>query len=87
METNEPIKVADICDLLGRKAIAEAVNVRTTAVSNAVAVNCFPSKWYLIIKAMCDARNHSCPSELFSFERAADAAPAADVDKQSGAAA
>lgn len=59
--------VSTICDTLGRRAIADRVGVGLTTVSNAATSNCFPAKWYILIKAMCDEEGIECPMYLFSF--------------------
>lgn len=69
MKNKNAVSVGDICNALGRKAIADAMSVRVTAVSNAVVDNRFPSKWYLVIKSLCDAQGMDCPVSLFSFEK------------------
>lgn len=69
MQAENTITVAAICDRIGRKKIAEALNVRVTAVSNAVKDNCFPSKWYLVISALAHADGIECPDGLFAFSR------------------
>lgn len=56
-----------ICDQLGRKAMSHALGVRPSAISNAVAENCFPSKWYLVVKGLCEQRGLECPDDLFAF--------------------
>ncbi|MBR9766223.1 MAG: bacteriophage CI repressor [Rhodobacteraceae bacterium] len=59
--------VSNICDALGRRAIADRVGVGLTTVSNAATSNRFPAKWYVLIKAMCDDAGIECPMDLFSF--------------------
>lgn len=66
-ELQPQITVADICDRLGRKAIAERVNRHVSAVSNAIADNKFPASWYAPIRAMCVEANAPCPGDLFNF--------------------
>lgn len=63
------ISVADLCDAIGRKEIAVAVNVRVSAVSNAVKDNCFPSRWYLVVKGLARAKKVPCPERLFAFSK------------------
>lgn len=57
-----------ICDALGRKAIAERLNVGATAVSNASAENRFPASWYAAIKDMCEAAEIACPLDAFNWK-------------------
>ena len=74
--------VAAICDRLGRKEMAQALQVRATAISNAVRENTFPSKWYLVVRQMCAAAGIECPDELFAFSKP----NAGDAAAQKGAA-
>ncbi|WP_323008964.1 hypothetical protein [Paracoccus sp. (in: a-proteobacteria)] len=57
----------DICDRLGRTAIANAVGVGLTAVSNAAVDNRFPARWFFAVKSLCEKSGIDCPEELFSF--------------------
>ena len=66
MEQNTPT-AADICDALGRKAIAERIGVGLTAVSNASVLGQFPAYWYLAIREMCAESGLPCPDAMFSF--------------------
>lgn len=59
--------VSNICDTLGRRAIAAAVGVKPAAVSNAVFQGQFPAKWFIVLSEMCAAAGIDCPSELFAF--------------------
>ena len=80
-----PQTVAAICDQIGRKLIAAELDVRASAVSNAVADNCFPSKWYLVVKRLCAARRIECPDNLFAFSRPAPPATALSPDNEDAA--
>lgn len=72
--SNEPtITVADLCDAIGRKNIARAVPVSVSAVSNAVKDNCFPSRWYLVVKGLAEDNELPCPDSLFAFSPPAPA--------------
>lgn len=68
--SRDEITVADICDRLGRKVIAERVGVGVTAVSNASVEGKFASAWFLAIKGMCDDIGIPCPERLFKFKMA-----------------
>ena len=70
MEQTHSISVAQICEAVGRPAIASALGVRLTAVSNAAVSNTFPARWYLAVKALCDSVGQECPEHLFSFHPA-----------------
>ena len=89
MSDETSITVAAICDRVGRKAIAAALNVRATAVSNAVKDDCFPSKWYLVVKSLADGAGIDCPDRLFAFsrpERGEQECPNISQTEQKGAA-
>lgn len=86
MTEKNQITVADICDAIGRGLIAATLEVRKSAVSNAVSENRFPSKWYLVIKALCAERSMDCPEDLFAFDRlVAEVAPTDGASQQEGA--
>lgn len=61
------ITTAEICDALGRSTIAAQLNVRVTAVSNAVTDGKFPARWFLVMSKLCEDRGLLCPKELFTF--------------------
>lgn len=67
MNPDHSITAETICDALGRRAIAEAIGVTRSAVSNYSAAGTFPAAWYLAIKAMCEERNLDCPEVIFNF--------------------
>jgi hypothetical protein len=57
-----------LADVLGRRAIAAAVNVGPQAVSNAIGRRSFPASWYPALKALCAANGQACPEEAFTFK-------------------
>lgn len=61
------LTTSQICQAIGRKAIASAVNVGVTQVGNAVAENRFPARWFLAVKQLCDSKGVECPAYLFNF--------------------
>ena len=63
-----PLTVSDICDKLGRKAIAERLNVGATAVSNASVEQKFPAAWYAVIREMCGSSGIDCPLDAFNWK-------------------
>jgi len=67
MDTKNPLTASDVCDALGRKAMAENLGVGVTAISNASVQGMFSARWYVVIKRMCDEAGVECPSGLFSF--------------------
>lgn len=77
--------VTSICTAIGRRKLANALNVGVTAVGNAVKEGRFPAKWYVVVRAQCDAVGIECPTHLFTFV-AADAKQVDDRHEQAGAA-
>lgn len=63
------MNVTQIADLIGRKEIAEMVNVGPTAVSNAISRGAFPASWYLGIDTLCALRGVKCQTEWFAMVR------------------
>ena len=61
------ISAVEICDTLGRKAMANRLRRSVAAVSNAAASGVFPSAWFLVIQEMCSTAGIFCPRELFAF--------------------
>lgn len=59
---------AQIADSLGRKAIAEAIGVGKTAVSNAVVRGKFPPSWFLILSRMAADAGVDCPPSAFGMQ-------------------
>lgn len=59
--------VAQICEAIGRDAIARSVDVKPNSVSNAIADNRFPARWFIAVKELCDAAGMPCPAHLFHF--------------------
>lgn len=61
------ITASDICDVLGRRAIADKIGVGMSAVSNASVDGRFPAKWFRAIQSMCSDAGIECPDRLFNF--------------------
>ena len=59
--------VSAICDVIGRKRIADVIGVRVTSVSNAVSCGQFPARWFDAIEKLCADAGIACPRHLFSF--------------------
>lgn len=68
--------VSDICDALGRRAIAARLGRSVAAVSNAASDGVFPSAWYIVIREMCAAAGVDCPVAAFNFIASGDQFPA-----------
>lgn len=75
---------SQLADALGRKTIADALDVGLTAVSNAVVRGWFPSSWFLVIEALAKDAGVACPPELFKM-RIHASAPAAQFHQATGA--
>lgn len=58
----------EICDAIGRAALANELGVRTTAVSNAVVTNAFPASWFKVIERMTARAGVKCPHDLFTWK-------------------
>lgn len=63
-------KVHQICQVLGRKRIADSLGVGGTAVSNAVVAGVFPSSWFAVIADLCVAEGIDCPRDAFNWKAA-----------------
>lgn len=61
------VTVGEICEVIGRKVLAQRVGVRPTAVSNAVVDGQFPARWYFVVEALCREHDIECPKECFTF--------------------
>lgn len=66
VDTLHPTTV-EICNAIGRSLIAAHLNVRVTAVSNAVTDGRFPARWFLVMTKLCSEHGIPCPKELFNF--------------------
>lgn len=62
-----PATVERICDAIGRRQIADAIGVRLTSVSNAVADGRFPARWYYVLNQLASDAGLQVPHHLFSF--------------------
>lgn len=60
------ITAPQFADAVGRKKIAEAMNVGMTAVSNAVVRERFPSSWYETCEVLAAEAGIEFPKYLFS---------------------
>ncbi|WP_111732222.1 hypothetical protein [Roseovarius amoyensis] len=65
--------VSEMCDALGRKAMAARLGVSKAAISNACSDNIFSAGWYGVLADMCGEIGIDCPLDLFNFR-----APVAD---------
>jgi len=53
---------------LGRKNIAAAIDVKLTAISNAIADGGFPPSWFIACKRLADEAGIECPPCLFKMK-------------------
>lgn len=68
MEADDtPITARKICDVLGRRQIAERVQRGISAVSNAAVEGRFPAVWFVVVREMCAEARIECPERLFGF--------------------
>lgn len=57
----------EIANVIGRKAIAEAVGVQATAVSNAIVRGKFPPAWFIAVQGLAQAAGIDCPPCIFGM--------------------
>lgn len=55
-------------EALGRKDIAAAVGVKSTAVSNAVVRGWFPASWFIVVSDLANRKGLDCPPHLFGMK-------------------
>jgi len=58
-------KTQIFANAVGRKKMAEALEVLPTAISNAVGRETFPPAWYYTCKKLADEAGIECPRDLF----------------------
>lgn len=61
---------SDFADAVGRKRLADALQVGATAVSNAVVRGWFPSSWFLVAKQLAESAGVECQPQLFGMRMA-----------------
>ncbi len=59
--------VEQICDEVGRKQLADSLNVSRAAITNAIAAGKFSPRWYRVVSVLCDEKGIECPDDLFGF--------------------
>lgn len=67
MDINITQTPASIADAIGRRAIAEALGLGATAVSNAVVRGYFPATWFAVISGLCKQAGVDCPMTCFNM--------------------
>jgi len=60
------IRSKDFARAVGRKNMAETLNVGVAAISNAVARGKFPASWFSVCKELAERQGIDCPPSLFS---------------------
>ena len=63
------MSIREFADAVGRKRIAEALDVGPTAVSNHVVRGVFPASWIAILRDVARERGVECPESLFDMRR------------------
>lgn len=63
------ITAPQFADAVGRRNIAEALNVGLTAVSNAVVRGRFPASWFVTCSALAVIAGVECPPGLFGMRK------------------
>ena len=69
----DKITALQLADAIGRKQMAEYLDVGATAVSNAVVRGWFPSSWFLVCKDLAEQAGINCPPALFKMREAGEA--------------
>lgn len=62
------INAPQFADAIGRKKMADALDVGLTAVSNAVVRGKFPASWFTVCEMLADLEGVECPPELFGHK-------------------
>ena len=62
------VTAAQLVDALGRKKLEAALEVGTTAISNAAVRGRLPSSWFFICKSLAEKENLECPPEIFGMK-------------------
>lgn len=60
----------ELANKLGRSAIADAVGVGASAVSEALRLGGFPASWYAAVTDLGDANGVEVPMDVFRFKSA-----------------
>ncbi|MFI2769780.1 hypothetical protein ACH50P_20115 [Sulfitobacter sp. M22386] len=63
------ITALEFADAVGRKKMADALDVGLTAVSNAVVRGKFPSSWLEVSRVLAREEGIDCPPQLFGQKR------------------
>lgn len=63
-----------IVETLGRTEMQERLGVATQSITNCIAENEFPARYYAVLKEMAEERELEMPLSLFNWRRAEDAA-------------
>jgi hypothetical protein len=69
---------SELADAIGRKRMADTLEVGVTAISNAVVRGWFPSSWFLVVQALAAEAGVECPPALFKMR--AHNSPSVDFD-------
>ena len=62
-----PPTVAELVEQIGRKAFEEQVGVKTQLVTRAIADEAMPTRWYVAVRACCEAKGLPTPEHLFKW--------------------
>ena len=74
--------VSAFIETLGRQGFAYQTGFAQQSISRAISENVMPARWYLAVRAICEARDSAVPDDLFRWadrcspaQRRAGAAP------------
>ncbi len=56
-----------LSDRIGRAKMANALQIGSTAVSNAVVREKFPASWFRVLSVLCAEVGEDCPLDLFAM--------------------
>lgn len=59
--------ISEIVTAVGRVNMRTKLNISDTAISNALARNVFPPRWYRLLRDECDVLGVECSMDYFSF--------------------
>lgn len=59
--------VGNICNRIGRIALAEGLGVSRASVTNAIAADCFPASWRDVVEELCEP--HGVKTDCPEFKR------------------
>ena len=59
--------VSAFIETLGRQGFADQTGFAQQSISRAISENMMPARWYLAVRAICEARDIAVPDDLFRW--------------------